>query len=192
MSTSNGDRDITAAVCRSTPNGLNDLNSKISQCTTTTESNRSLNLATNSFKLEQDITSLKGMVGDLLTSGDSIFGQAGHIEVVNQVKQRNDDLKSKKDSLLKEVDKNEAIIERSNRDFSDVKVSLPEKPTTRVLHFIEDYTLAILAISYLFMIIAVIYVYTITSEFKLVGFGKAFIGSIFLTMFLFMLLFYLS
>jgi hypothetical protein len=192
MSASNGDKDITAAVCRSTPNGLNDLTGKIGQCTTTTESNRNLNLATNSFKLEQDITSLKGMVGDLLTSGDSIFGQAGHIEVVNQVKQRNDDLKSKKDSLLKDVDKNEAIIERSNRDFSDVKDSLPEKQPTRFLHFIEDYTLAILLMAYLFMIIAVIYVYTITSEFKLVGFGKAFIGSIFLTMFLFMLLFYLS
>lgn len=192
MDTTNGDRNVTAAVCRSTPNGLNDLNAKISQCTTTTELNRNTNLASNSFKLEQDITNLRGMVGDLLTSGDSIFGQAGHAEVVNQVKQRNDDLKKTKDSLLKEVEKNEAIIEKSNRDFSDVKDLLPEKQPRKFLNFIEDYTMAILAMSYLFMILAAIYMYTITSEFKLVGFGKAFVGSIFLTMFLFMLLFYLS
>jgi cell division protein FtsL len=93
---------------------------------------------------------------------------------------------------MKEVDKNEAIIERSNRDFSDVKDTVPEPQPKRVLRFIEDYTLAILTMAYLFMIISVIYIYTAISENKLVAFGKAFVGSAFLTMFLYMLLYFLA
>ena len=94
--------------------------------------------------------------------------------------------------MLKEVEKGEAVIERSNRDFSDVRDTLPETQTKKTLHFIEDYTLAILTIAYLFMIIAVIYVYTANAEIKLVAFGKASVGSLILTVFLFVLLYYLT
>jgi hypothetical protein len=124
--------------------------------------------------------------------GDTMFGQFGYNDIAKQVQSRNDELKKKKDQISQEVEKGNAIIERSNRDFVDVKDSVPEPQPKRVLRFIEDYTLAILIISYIFMIIAIIYIYTITSEFKLLAFGKAFVGSIFLSMFLFMLLFYIT
>jgi hypothetical protein len=185
-------RNAEAAICRSVPNGLNDLNSKINNCTTSTELNRNTNFASNTFKLQKDIQTLTATVGDSLIMGDTMFGQYGYQDVAIQVKERNAELKAKKEKLLKEVDSNEAVIERSNRDFSDVKDTIKEPQPKKVLRFVEDYTLAFLSIAYLFMIIAVMYVYISTSELKLVAFGKSFVASIFLTIFLFMMLYYLT
>ena len=185
-------RNAEAAICRSVPNGLNDLNSKIDDCTTSTELNRNTNFAANTFKLQKDIQTLTATAGDSLIMGDTMFGQYGYQDVAVEVKERSSELKGKKEKLLKEVDSNEAIIERSNRDFSDVKDTITEPQPKKVLRFIEDYTLAFLSIAYLFMIIAVMYVYISTSELKLVAFGKSFVCSILLTIFLFMLLYYLT
>ena len=186
------DRDLKASVCKSTPNGLNTLNGEINNCTSSIELNRNTNFAENTFKLQQDITTLSGTTADSLVMGDTMFGQYGYQDVAVEVKERSSELKGKKEKLLKEVDSNEAIIERSNRDFSDVKDTITEPQPKKVLRFIEDYTLAFLSIAYLFMIIAVTYVYISTSELKLVAFGKSFVCSILLTIFLFMLLYYLT
>ncbi len=192
FTTNQNDRDLQASVCKATPNGLNSLNENISNCTSTTELKRNTNFAENTVRLQQDISSLSATTMDSLMMGDTMFGQFGYNDIAKQVQARNEELKTKRVQLLKDVEGNEAIIERSNRDFEDVRDTVPEPQTKRFVRFIEDYTLAILAISYLFMIIAVIYVYTATSELKLTGFFKAFIGSILLSMFLFMMLFYLS
>jgi hypothetical protein len=192
FTTNQNDRDLKASVCKSTPNSLNTLNGEISNCTSTTEIKRNTNFAGNTIKLQSDISSLSGTSMDSLIMGDTMFGQFGYNDIAKQVILRNDELKTKKETLFKDVEKGEAIIERSNRDFSDVKDTISEPQPKRVLRFIEDYTLAILSIAYLFMIISIIYVYTLTSELKLIGFGKSFIISILLTMFLFMILFFLS
>jgi len=183
------DRNVTSAVCRSTPNGLKDLNAKINQCTSTTELSRNTDFAENTFKLNKDIESLRAMVGDSLVLGDTIYGKTGSAQIVNEVKARNDTLKAQKGKLLTQVDKDEAIIERSNRDFSDVKDTLPETQTTKVLHFIEDYTLAFLSMAYLFMLVSIIYIYTIQSEAMLAGFFKASIGGVIFTIFFYALLY---
>jgi hypothetical protein len=186
------DKNLAASACKAVPNGLNKLNSEISNCTSSTEYNRNTNFADNTFKLQQDISSSAAAIGDSLSMGDAMFGQYGYNDIAKQVKDRNEELKTKKATLLTEVEKGEAIIERSNRDFSDVKDTIPQPQPKRVLRFIEDYTLAILSISYLFMIIAAIYIYTSMSDKKLVAFFQILIGSILLTMFLFMMLFYLA
>ena len=131
-------------------------------------------------------------VADSLVMGDTMYGQYGYQDIANQVKDRNSDLKNKKEELVKEVEKGEALIERSNRDFSDVKDTISEPQSNQKLRFVEGYTLAFLTISYLFMIIAAIYIYTLISDNKLVAFGKSFVASIFLSIFLFMLLYYLT
>jgi hypothetical protein len=186
------DRNLAASACKAVPNGLNSLNSEINNCTSSVEHNRNTNFAENTYKLQQDITTLSALTTDSLSMGDAMFGQFGHSEITKEVKNRNEELKAKKDKLLTEVEKGEATIERSNRDFSDVKDTLPEPQPKKILRFIEDYTLAILSISYLFMIMASIYIYISISDKKLVAFFQALISSILLTMFLFMILFYLA
>jgi hypothetical protein len=192
FTTNQNDRDIKASVCKSTPNGLNNLNGEINNCTSTIEQKRNTNFAANTLKLQQDISALSATTMDTLVMGDTMFGQFGYNDIAKQLQSRNSDLQTKKDNLLKEVENSEALIERSNRDFSDVRDTVPEPQPKRFVRFIEDYTLAILSISYLFMIIAIIYVYTATADIKLIAFGKSLVGSVLLTMFLFMLLFFLS
>jgi hypothetical protein len=186
------DRNITSTVCRSAPNGLNNLNTEIDKCTSSVELNRNNNIVTDVFKLQKDIEHLRATTGDALMMGDSIFGKAGVGEITEQVKSRNHELKNKKEELKKNIDKKEAIIERSNRDFSDVKDTLPEKMPNSVLNFVEDYTLVFLIISYLFMIITVIYLYTLNSQMKIIGLLQSIIGSVFLSCFLFVMLYYFS
>jgi hypothetical protein len=185
-------RDLKASVCKSTPNGLSNLNGEIDNCTSTSEVKRNNNFAANTFKLQQDIISLSGSVMDSLSMGDTMFGQYGYNDIAKQVKARNEELKKKKENLMKEVEKGEAIIEKTNRDFEDEYKTVPQPQSKKVLRFVEDWTVAILIISYLFMVIAAIYIFTSMSENKLATFGKLLVGAILFSMFMFMVLFYLT
>jgi len=171
--------------------GIEKLSKGITQCMRPEEKSRNESLMEKAQYLESDIASLRANVLDSLAVGDSMFGNYGHSDVSKQVQARNADLKAKKDELTNDINKKEAIIERSNRDFTDIKKNLPEVQPKTVLHFIEDYTLAILSISYLFMICILIYGYTITGLPYSTRFVQAFITSLFFTMFMFMLLYYI-
>jgi hypothetical protein len=180
------------ATCRTDTQGIEKLSAGITSCMRPEETDRNKTLMENTQYLESDIASLRAIVIDSLAVGDSMFGNYGHSDVSKQVQDRNADLKAKKDELMNDINKKEAIIERSNRDFTDVKKNLPEVQPKTVLHFIEDYTLAILSVSYLFMICVIVYGYTITGLPYSTRFVQAFITSIFFTMFMFMLLYYIT
>lgn len=144
-------------------------------------------------KLREEIDSFKDiLIPDLFVMGDNMTGTAGHNAITEQVAERNRDLRTKKDILIKEIEKGEAVTARSNRDFVNVHDTVLEPQPKKTLNFIEDYTLAILVISYIFMILVIIYIYVSTSELKLIAFGKALIGTILLSVFLFMSLFYIT
>lgn len=148
------------ATCRANPNSIQTLTTGLQNCMRVEEKNRNNTLAANTLQLKSDIDSLRGNVNDSLSLGDTMFGQYGHNDVSAQLRKRNEDLTLQVQSLSKELDKNQAIVERSNRDFVDVKRTLPEKQPKKLLHFIEDYTMALLAISYLFMVLIGIYYYS--------------------------------
>jgi hypothetical protein len=186
------DRNAEAAVCRSTPNGLQDLATQINNCTSTTEITRNKQFAGHALKLNKDIESLQALVADSLVMGDNIFGKAGPAEIAKQIQARHKELVVKKEHLKKEIDKKEAIVERSNRDFEDVKERIPDPQPKKVLNVLEDYTMAFLVISYLFMILAGIYVFTSIADLKLIAFFKALGGSVFLTIFMFMVMYYFT
>jgi hypothetical protein len=180
------------ATCRADVKGIEKLSMGITNCMRPEEKTRNDTLMTHTLYLESDIASLRANVFDSLTVGDSMFGNYGHTDVTKQVKERNKDLKAKKDELMDDINKKEAIIERSNRDFTDIKNNLPEVEPKTVLHFIEDYTLAILSISYLFMMCIIIYGYTITGLPHLTRFIQALGASLFFTMFMFIILYYMT
>lgn len=192
VSSDESDRDLKASVCKSTPNGLSNLNGEINNCMSSSEVKRNNNFAENTIKIENDIRGLSGSVMDSLSMGDTMFGQYGYSDIAKQVKARNQDLNMKKDKLVKEIEEGEAIIERTNRDFEDEYKTVSRPQSKKMLHFIEDWTVAILIISYLFMIIAAVYILTSISDNKILTFGKLFVGSILFSMFMFMILFYLT
>lgn len=180
------------------PDDLNDLNKNLTKCSSTTDKNRNAEFSQHTVQLESDIESLKAIIGDSFYMGDAIYGKYGMDDITKQVRTRNQELKAKKEAIKNDIYKKEAIIERTDRDFSDVKDSLPETQPKKVLHFIEDYTLAFLTISYFFMVIALNYLFVIESKDPLYPFFnyKAFIQGIittgFITCFMYMVLYYFS
>jgi hypothetical protein len=111
---------------------------------------------------DPDISRLQATITNLLTIGDNMYSPVSG-SVTKDVMSRNNELSEKKAKIENEIKEQEAIINRSNRDFTDVRNELPEKIPNKSLHFIEDYTLVILCISYFFMIIVALHIYVMHS-----------------------------
>jgi len=136
------------------------------------------------IEYEDDISDLRSMITNDMTTLNGLYTTSTtSVNATNQASIQTDQLAKRKKELIKDVEMKEAIINRSNRDFSDVKGTLPEHLPKKTLHVIEDYTMAILAMSYLFMVIAAVYLYTITStepmSAMLRGIGYAIVTSLF-------------
>lgn len=144
------------------PEDLRELNTNLEKCSSESDKIRNTDFSKNTTKLQNDIVMLRASIGDSLLMGDSIYGTHGVHEITNQVQARNKELKRKKDILKNRITKSDAIIERSNRDFSDVRDTIQEPEPKKLLHFIEDYTVAFLSMAYLFMLVALNYLYVTT------------------------------
>jgi hypothetical protein len=143
-------------------------------------------------KLKDDIKQILGKANNALMVGDSAFLVKDNEKgIVKDVKERIDALETEKKELEKEIDKQHQLIQTSNRDFSDVKDTLPETQPERFLYFIEDYTLSILAMAYLIMVVAASSFHTYLSLDTWAAILESLVGFGILTIFLFMLLYYL-
>ena len=132
--------------------------------------------------LLSDIQNTRSQIEDGLTMGDAMFGRFAHVEVAREVTNRTEELQKKKDGLEQELREKEAMIQRTNRDFSDVKDALPETLEQQRVKFIEDYTIMFLVLSYVFMILSGIIFYVTISEQKTMAFAKALGYALFATM----------
>ena len=132
--------------------------------------------------LLSDIQKARSQLEDGLTMGDAMFGRFAHVEVAREVTNRTEELQKKKDGLEQELREKEAMIQRTNRDFSDVKDALPETLEQQRVKFIEDYTIMFLVLSYVFMILSGIIFYVTISEQKTMAFAKALGYALFATM----------
>jgi hypothetical protein len=182
-------KDASAQTCKAIPNKLKSLTSEISSCTSSEDAQRISSIGQQTINIQKDINHLSAVVQDSLLMGDMVYGKAGHKLIIEQVKERNRELKEKKDGLVKDIEKKEALVERSDRDFIEVKDTLPEKFSFKRLNFIEDYTIALNMIGYLFMSIAIIYVYSISRQdgHMLKGLLMSTTGMIILSIFLYTL-----
>lgn len=181
------------ATCRE-QSGIDKISTGITNCSRPEETLKKNKFITNTLQLKQDVDFLRANVRDSLAIGESIFGSYGHSDITKQIRDRNDDLTNKKESLIQDINKKESIIERANRDFTDVKRTLPEKQPKKILHFIEDYTLAVLSMSYLFMICIGIYYFSVKSngEFNTSDFTQALMNSAILSVIVGVVLYYIS
>jgi|LauGreDrversion4_2_1035121.scaffolds.fasta_scaffold18433_4 hypothetical protein len=123
-------------------------------------------------ELLQDLQALRTQVENGLALGDSMFGRFAHAEVAHEVTQRVKELQEKKDDLERDIKEKEALIQRSNRDFTDVKDSLPETLEQKRIRFVEDYTLLFLSLAYVFMVLSALTVYVLHADQKIAAFGK--------------------
>jgi hypothetical protein len=121
---------------------------------------------------------------DQILLGDQFFGTSAAPTVLKEVQERNQALQDQKDELAATIKKGRARAEQLNRDFVDEREALPETLTTSIIHVLDDYTLVVLMISYVFMILASIFVYTSLNGYSissiLKGVGFAFFISILL------------
>lgn len=143
-------------------------------------------------QLKDDIKQILGKSNNALIMSDTVFTVQGNEKgIIKDVKDRIDALEKEKTELEQEIDKQHQLIQTSNRDFSDVKETLPETQPERFLYFIEDYTLSILAMAYLMLVVAAISFRTILSSDKVKTFLESLVECATLTVFAFMLLYYL-
>jgi hypothetical protein len=120
-------------------------------------------LATTITDFTTDIGALKQNITDSLTVGNSMYGPYGHADVTSEVGNRTAELSARKTELKDKIKEQEAIIRRSDRDFTDVRNTLPETIPTKSYHVLEDYSLLILSLSYLFMLIIGLHTYVVLS-----------------------------
>ena len=142
------------------------------------------------MNIDADIQGLKASIQDALLMGDQIVGTNSNTHVVRQAQLRNKELKETKTALEVDIRKKEAIVNRTNRDFSDVKDSLPQTQSNQILHVVEDYTVAILVVAYLFAILGFITSYVIQAAEFWSGLGQALLASTIFTMLSTLILYY--
>ena len=96
-----------------------------------------------------------------------------------------DTLDVKKTELEETLQKTRSSAERLNRDFIDVKETLPETLPTRIIHMLDDYTLVVLLISFFFMVLSLIFIYAATQGYTLMSILKGSGYGLLLSVFMF-------
>ena len=114
-----------------------------------------------------------------LTDAD---GQVGIGKATDIMQERQVELQNKITSLKKDIQQKYQIIQTNNRDFVDYAETDSRTDKSRLLS-IEDYTVFLFLISYLFMVGVFIYTYTysVAPELMVNAFGKSLIGTILVT-----------
>jgi hypothetical protein len=179
---------LDSELCR-VNNGLNALFNKINTCATEDENIIIANFGKTVSDLQEDISDLKNNITNAFTSVDQLYNSNTSAKATDQIKERNKELKAKHEALSQDISKKEAIMNRSNQDFKDVKETVPEPQPKKILRFVEDYTAAVFAISYLFFIISGMCFYVMQSTSLVKGLVESFVIAVVLTIVIFMLFF---
>jgi hypothetical protein len=144
-------------------------------------------MATVDEVVREDITTLRSQITNALTLGDNVVHQSGGKKISSYVTGQITDLESRKKEIYNDIIEKERLVHASNRDFSD---SNPVEEQKTALRVIEDHTVAILFLSYLFMLIMAMYWYVLRSPSMIKGIVEANIGGFFFSIFSFMVLYY--
>ncbi len=184
-----GQGNADAALCKSTPNKVSNLYSEMNSCRNEIENGRIDSLMFKIMNTQQDMDKESIQFNDLLLSGDNIFGTTTHDSNMAEIQKRNQELKDMKSNVQAEIDKNESMAERADRDFVDSREALPDSLPKKSLHVIEDYTLAVALITYIFMALAFLYVYVVASGYTLRSIIVGLIAEFVITIALFSILY---
>jgi prefoldin subunit 5 len=157
--------DNNSAICKSTPNQVNTLLSTLSSCRSTVDSDQLSQIVQKLTNYGADFDQLNATYNDLILAGDNLYGSSSSSEQIQQIKLRNEELRELKEKLEKQIQAAESRSEQMNRDFIDMQTEQPQPLPNKTLHVLEDYTVAVLSITWLFMVIGLVYLYTYTAGF---------------------------
>jgi len=157
----------TAAACKATPGRIESITTTSTECANDTEFDRRKTFVTDTGKQFAEIENLKSLYRDATTTAESVFGSGSKQTYIDDINKRNKELKERKTKLTETINRSKAAIERADRDFVDSKEQLPETMPTRTAHVIDDYTILVLFIAYLFFALTVLYWYVQESGFSL-------------------------
>lgn len=156
-----------ASICKAIPNKISGLQSSLSSCRSAEETIQIQKIVENTTHVMDDFKQMTASYNDLIITGDKLFGEGAAELPLNAVKDRNTELIELKEKLSIEVKKSEATAERMDRDFIDEATNTPAPIPSRTLHVIEDYTMAVFAIAYIFLAMSATYLYVQKSDFSL-------------------------
>ena len=179
-----------AAVCKST-NQLAQVQQQLQQCTSTADQQNMQSVLGLISTAQADFDNLNTAYNEMMLTGDSLFGTVPNSTAVRDVAQRNGELKARLAELQKEIGELQATQERADRDFLDTKANLPEREVTKVVNVIDDYTLVVFMVSYIFLVLSLSYWYISTSGFTPTSIGIAVVGSVLGGGLIFVLMMYL-
>ena len=138
------------------------------------------------LKMKQEISDLNAHITDALLTGDVIFNSGnGNVHISTEMKQLGNQLTMQAATLEADVHKKGQIRDTHNRDFVDHIEPANEGPIISL----EDYTVFMVVMSYIFVICIAVYTYTYQSENPMRAFVKA-MGFAILTSIVMGMLFY--
>lgn len=180
-------QDDSAALCKSNPQQIQQLTQGLASCRSSTESQRADQLL---FSVDDTLGFFSGQTAqfnDLMATGDKFLGAAPSSSALDEVRVRNRDLKGRVKKLEGRIQQGQARMEQMERDFLDTKAALPETLPNKIIHVLEDYTLAVLLLAYIFGALAVLFYYVNSNMYSLNSILFGSIGLAVLSIFLFIL-----
>jgi hypothetical protein len=184
-------QDDSAALCKSNPQQIQQLTQGLASCRSSVESNRANQLLFSVDDTTGFFTGQTAQFNDLIATGDKFLGAAPSSSALADVRSRNGDLKKRVQRLEAHIGQSVARMEQKERDFLDTKAGLPETFPNKIIHVLEDYTLAVLLLSYVFGALAVLFYYVSSNHYaiKSILIGTGGIGVLSLFLFILVMLF---
>jgi len=173
-----------AALCKSQLQTIPDLQTMLSKCRNAEEVARAVNVSVAINNPNLTFQTQTSQFNDMLMTGDNLFGTNPNASVLQEVAARNKDLKDKKATLQKEIRAFTAMVERSDRDFIDEKTLVPETLQNNVIHVLDDYTLVLLMVSYVFVALSSLSYYMIVNGFSTYSIITGIVGVVVISIFL--------
>lgn len=127
---------------------------------------------------QADFDNFNTAYNDLLLTGDSLFGTVPNTTAVSDVAKRNAELTARAAQLEKEIASLQATKERADRDFLETKSDLPERQVSKVVNVIDDYTLVVFMVAYIFLTLSLAYWYISTNLYTPTSIGIASIAAV--------------
>ena len=155
-----------ATICKLDPTRITAIRNNAYECANKSEDKQRQRFATDTGKQLEEIETLKSVYTNAIATADSIFGSGSTTTFATEIDIRNKELKQKVAELTTTINRSKATIERADRDFVDSKEQQPDPMPIRTSHVIDDYTLIIMFISYLFLALTILYWYVQQNDFS--------------------------